>query len=219
MKDTEFGKLGAYTPSNYTNFAIDMLCPHCGYYTPFHGPQVAASYVAVQCHRCRKPVLLQYKGNQLLDADSDLIVDYYPKRIIPIDPYVPQEIGKDYLEAERCFSVGAWHACAVMARRCMHQVMARENAEGRDLFLQINHLKESRIITPTLAEAAQRVRVLGNHGAHPYDFTGETLEGLDMTDAQDALEFCEWVFDQVYVQPRKIEASRNRSKSSVLSEK
>jgi hypothetical protein len=63
------------------------------------------------------------------------------------------------------FAVGAWQACPVMARRCLHPVMSRENAEGKDLYQHINDLRDRRVITPWLAEAAQRVRVIGNPGA------------------------------------------------------
>jgi hypothetical protein len=212
MGKPDFGMLVSLGTKNYVHFRLDILCPHCGYFSFAEGPQVGTNSVAVKCHRCSKPIMIQYTGNALASATSDRIADYYPKRTVAVDKFVPSEIATDYLEAQRCFSVGAWQACAVMARRCMHHIMSRESAEGKDLYQQINNLREKRVITPTLAEAAQRIRVIGNHGAHPYDFKGDTLEQLGMEDARDALEFCEWVFDQIYIQPSKIQASKNRPK-------
>ena len=117
-----------------------------------------------------------------------------------------------YLEAQRCFSVAAWHACAVMARRCMHLVAEHFQAQGRDLYQQIEDMKNRQIITPLLADAAQRVRALGKHGAHPYDGKGNPFTELELQDAQAALGFCDLIFDQVFVQPEKIKASQLRAR-------
>jgi len=64
--------------------------------------------------------------------------------------------------------------------------------------------------TPVLADQAQHVRVLGKHGAHPYDTKGNELKDLGVDDAQSALDFCGFIFDQVFVQPEKIQASKKR---------
>ena len=97
-----------------------------------------------------------------------------------------------------------------MARRCMHSVAEYFKATGKDLYDQIEDLKKKQIITPILAEQAQHVRVLGKHGAHPYDTKGNELKDLGIEDAQSALEFCDFIFDQVFVQPQKIKASKTR---------
>lgn len=138
------------------------------------------------------------------------IADYYPKRTPTVDPFVPPDIAADYLEAQRCFMAGAWHGCAVMARRCMHSVAEHFKATGRDLYEQIENMKTAQVITPILAAQAQHVRVLGKHGAHPYDTRGNELKDLGLEDAQDALEFCGFIFDQVFIQPEKIKASKTR---------
>jgi len=78
------------------------------------------------------------------------------------------------------------------------------------LYEQIKDLQTKQIITPVLADQAQHVRVLGKHGAHPYDTKGNELRDLTLADAQDALEFCDFIFDQVFVQPEKIKASKLR---------
>ena len=136
--------------------------------------------------------------------------DYYPRRNPTADPFIPADIAADYLEAQRCFGAGAWHGCAVMARRCMHSVAEHFKATGKDLYEQIKDLQTRQVITPVLAEQAQHVRVLGKHGAHPYDTKGNELKDLGLDDAQAALEFCDFIFDQVFVQPEKIKASKTR---------
>lgn len=147
---------------------------------------------------------------QGITGSPRVITDYYPKRVPTADPFVPKDIADDYLEAQRCFMAGAWHGCAVMARRCMHSVAEHFGASGKDLYEQIKDLQAKQTITPVLAEQAQEVRVLGKHGAHPYDMKGNELKDLGPDDAQAALEFCDFIFDQVFVQPEKIKASKTR---------
>jgi hypothetical protein len=142
---------------------------------------------------------------------EESVLDYHPKKSPTVDPFVPKDIADDYLEAQRCFMVGAWHGCAVMARRCMHSVAERFKATGKDLFQQIEDLRIRQVITPVLADQAQQVRVLGKYGAHPYDTKGNELKELDVDDAQSALEFCAFIFDQVFIQPEKIKVSRTRT--------
>jgi hypothetical protein len=195
-------------------FEMDMNCPHCGTYTVARGPQLNLTTVALLCYRCTQAVLIMYKSpiSQGSEAHPASIADYYPKRTLQVNPHVPEAIGEDYLEAQRCFLAGAWHGCAVMARRCMHSVAEHLKAVGRDLYEQIDDLKNKRIITPILAEQAQHVRVLGKHGAHPFDTKGNQLKELGIDDAQAALDFCDFIFDQVFIQPARIRESKARLK-------
>src|SRR6266496_1094395 len=185
----------------------DVVCPHCGVFSAFEGP-AAGNYAVVLCLRCDKGIMIESDNLRL--GTGQKLVDYYPKKSPTVDPFVPKDIAEDYLEAQRCFLVGAWHGCAVMARRCMHSVAEHFTAAGKDLYEQIEDLKQKQIITPVLSEQAQHVRVLGKHGAHPYDTRHNELKDLGIDDAQSALEFCEYIFDQVFIQPEKIKASKTR---------
>jgi Domain of unknown function (DUF4145) len=191
----------------------DILCPYCGYYSSAEGPVVGSQYALVSCHRCQKAVMITTEERALGHTGlggGRKVVDYHPKKSPTVDPFVPDEIADDYLEAQRCFMVGAWRGCAVLARRCMHSVAQRFDAKGRDLYEQIENLRNRQIITPVLAEQAQEVRALGKHGAHPYDMKGNELKELGVEDAQSAIDFCGFIFDQVFVQPEKIAASKKR---------
>jgi hypothetical protein len=210
MTQTGIGSLRYIHPGG--QYELDMICPHCGTFAPAKGPKLNPTTVVLLCYRCKKAVMLLYKtiASPPTSTPATEIVDYYPKRSVQVSPHVPKNIGEDYLEAQRCFLAGAWHGCAVMARRCMHSVAEHLNAVGKDLFQQIDDLKARQIITPVLAEQAQHVRVLGKHGAHPFDIKGNQLKELGVDDAQAALDFCEFIFDQVFIQPEKIKASKAR---------
>lgn len=112
----------------------------------------------MECHQCNEPLYI--RTDYVVKTQETVIVDYYPKRKVMVDPLVPQEIARDYLEAQRCFSVPSWQACSVMARRCMHLVAEHFQASGNDLYQQIEDLKKKSLITPVLADAAQRIRAL-----------------------------------------------------------
>jgi len=103
----------------YPICVVDAVCPHCGVYSAFEGP-VAGNWAIVLCHRCEKGLMVE--SDALTIGAGHLLKDYHPKKSPTVDPFVPSEIAEDYLEAQRCFLAGAWHGCAVMARRCMHSV-------------------------------------------------------------------------------------------------
>jgi len=204
MNNSDFGELTRIGAKPLDHYRIDMLCPHCGYFSPAEGAKLSEKYYGITCHRCKESVMIH-------TGDEKQIVDYYPKRKVTVDnALVPEEIAKDFLEAHKCFSVAAWQACSVMARRCIHLVAEIFSAEGKDLYQQIEDLKNKQLITPVLAEAAQRVRALGKHGAHPYDGKGNAFNDLEMEDARLGLEFCEFIFDQLFIQPAKIAASKQK---------
>jgi hypothetical protein len=209
--DTQFRDLHVFGNKAYVTYEINMLCPHCDCFSTAQGVQIGRIYYLFACLQCRESVYIYARGDpSRAPIDMPEIVDYYPKRKVTVDPVVPPEMACDFLEAQRCFSVAAWQACSVMARRCIHLVVEHFHAVGTDLYKQIEDLKKKQLITPVLADAAQRVRALGKHGAHPYDAKGNPFNELEMEDARSALEFCEFIFDQVFVQPAKIQISQGK---------
>lgn len=183
----------------------ELLCPRCGTSTEVSGLSSPGGWqIAYVCRRCRGMILVQLAGmNQYHN-----IADYHPKRQLTADPSVPGEMASDYLEAQRCFLAGAWRACSVMARRFVHSAMADKGAKGGNLYDQIKDLETKRVLTPSLAEASQQLRVLGKYGAHPFDVSETGLEQMHMEDAQAALDFCETLIEYVYVLEAKLKASR-----------
>lgn len=192
---------------SFRMFEINMTCPHCDCFSVAKGVYVGAQYETflvecLQCHKCTA-LFVNNPNNQPL-IQPDMITDYYPKTKVTVDPFVPAEIAKDYLEAKRCFSVGAWQACCVMARRCIHHIVEKFHAEGADLPKQIEDLKTKDLASSLLVKTAHKIRVLGKHGAHPFDFKGESLAELTMEDAAAAVEFCDFIFNELFIHPGKL---------------
>jgi len=89
---------------SYRVCKVDLLCPYCGFYSPAEGPVPTMKSALVVCHRCHEAVMLQ-AANVLTPGSP--VLDYYPKKLPTVDPFVPNDIADDYLEAQRCFSAGA----------------------------------------------------------------------------------------------------------------
>jgi hypothetical protein len=192
---------------SYNVVIVDLICPHCGDSSTAEGPMSGRKYALILCMRCHKGIMIYDASNIQV---NETLTDYYPKGTPTVNQFVPKDIGEDYIEAQRCFEAGAWHGCAVMARRCMHSVAEHFKATGKDLHEQIKDLQTKQIIPPALAERAQHVRVLGKHGAHPYDTRGNELKDLRMHDARSALDFCGFIFNEVFIQPERIKQSKAR---------
>ena len=205
LKNVERGKNRDFGYGDQITVTAEFLCPRCGTFSEARGiaapglPQIA--YV---CRRCHGITLIETKD---MEHHTD-ITEYYPKARLAVDASVPQALAEDYVEAQRCFSVGAWRGCAVMARRFVQSVMHDKGATGRDVWAEIKDLEEKRLLAPSLAEASQHVRVLGKYGAHPFEVSKTGLEEMGMADAQAALDFCEMLIQYLYVLESRLNASR-----------
>jgi hypothetical protein len=85
-----------------------------------------------------------------------------------VSPQIPDGIREDYQEAIRCLWVNAYNATAEMCRRALESACLKLGAP-KDKVLQkmIDHLAEHQKITPYLQQAAHKIRLGGDRGAHP----------------------------------------------------
>jgi hypothetical protein len=93
-----------------------------------------------------------------------------------------------------------------MTRRAMHSLCENKKAEGRDLFAQLEFLRDNHAITPDLWEWSEELRVLGKHGAHP------EWEEVDADDAEYGVKFLREIVKYVFVLP--FERSQKRIKEN-----
>jgi len=186
------------------NFLVSIYCPHCRRYTALTPATTKVEYGYGQlnvpciwereyngvwwigiCNYCKLPVLVHNKGDRI-----------YPHPLpSPTDERVPENIRKDIDEAKICLSVGAYRACAVMARRALQTACIEKGASKGRLVDQLEELADKGIITKDLKEWADIVRWVGNDAAHPGS------EEVKKEDAEDILKLAEWFVDVVYVAP------------------
>lgn len=149
------------------------------------------------CNNCNNPVLVLNDGQKIYPTPL-------PK---PTDIRIPEIIRNDLDEAKICFSVNAYRACAVMARRAL-QVCCIDKGANKDNLLvnQIEELFNQGIITKDIKDWATAIRWVGNDGAHP------NADFVNQEDARDILDLVEQFLQVVYVAPEIAKARLERKK-------
>lgn len=109
-------------------------------------------------------------------------------------------------EAKRCFTVSAWRAAAVMARRAMQSAAVEKGAKKDRLADQIAELASQGKITVELKEWADAVRLVGNDAAHPGS------DPISQKDADEVLKLTEQFLHVLYVTPAIAKQLRTRKK-------
>jgi hypothetical protein len=184
---------------------ISIFCPYCHKYTSLTAAEQRVStgsgaYVIVKAkwendahtfwwigitNCCHTPVLIH--------GDGDII---YPSPLpSPTDKRIPESIRQDLEEAKMCFSVNAYRACAVMARRAMQSACIEKGTTKDKLSDQLKELASNAVITKELKEWADVVRWVGNDSAHP------SAEKVTKGDADDILKLAEQFLHVLYVTP------------------
>lgn len=157
-----------------------------------------------QCDHCGKLILFIEQDNKT--------VDQYPKKVPIIDESVPSRVAEDYVEAIKCFDIGANRASVVMCRRALQNSVIEKGAKKGKLFDQIDELYDNQIITKDIKDWAHEIRLTGNVGAHPDE---DGLEDVTPEDAKELLKFMEEYLNYVYIMPAKVAAKRARKKEKV----
>lgn len=184
-----------------------IFCPHCLKYTSIDsviittgtsigGNQVTTSgswydskrkvsWSMKKCNSCQEVVLLKNDGEKI----------YPSPQPSPTDSRIIDSVRCDLEESKLCFSVSAFNATAVLARRAIQSLCIDKGADKKkNLFQQIKQLNELGIITNDLKNWATEVRYVGNEGAHP----GEVVE---KENAEAILNLTEQLAQVIYVMP------------------
>lgn len=153
-----------------------------------------------KCNSCQNVVLLKNDGESI-----------YPSPLpSPTDSRIMDLVKLDLEEAKLCYSVSAYNATAVLARRAIQSICIDKGAnENNKLFQQIDQLYELRVITNDLKVWATEVRYVGNEGAHP----GEIVQ---KEDAKAILDLTEQLALVIYVMPamaNELKEKRENKKS------
>jgi hypothetical protein len=182
--------------------ATSIFCPHCQRHTALSVAQAAYDKGQTQisaiwsknaaeiwwigiCNNCQNPVLVKNDGEEI-----------YPRPFpTPTDSRIPEPMRQDLIEAKFCFSIDAYRACAVMARRTIQNACIDKGATKNELIQQINELQANGVITRDLREWADVVRWVGNDAAHPDKDT------VEIDDAEDILSLAEQFLQVLYVAP------------------
>jgi Domain of unknown function (DUF4145) len=172
--------------------------------------QVLMQHLIYRCVNCKKDTYFLMRGTARTDPRLDgvkveappEIVQQYPVYSLTGHSSVNQDVRKAIIEAENCFSVNAFNACGVMARRAIHCLCSDKGAKGKDLYEQLKYLKDNNLITPDLWDWAEELRIVGRSGAHP------EWEEISKGEADYALRFLREIIRYVYINPAERAATR-----------
>lgn len=181
---------------------LSIYCPYCHRHTSLDiAPSIHSSgnntakciwkknerekwWIGV-CNFCHNPVLCLNDGDRIFPNPQPS----------PTDERIPEDIRNDLQESKDCFSLGAYRAAAVMARRSMQSACIDKGALKHKLADQIVELKTRGIISSDLQEWADVVRWVGNDAAHP------NKDKVEREDAEDILKLAEQFMHIIYVTP------------------
>jgi hypothetical protein len=186
-----------------------IFCPNCkkhtyiiqraSYLWPKNNNVV---YEIAECNSCDFFVLVERcKGN---------IQKIYPNPLPKsLHKKTPEFLKGDLEEANVCFSVGAFRATGVLARRALQLCCIDKGAPDKKLQEQIDWLLEKQIITKDLKEWAHEVRLTGNDAAHPPKDPSKNI-AITQDDAEDILILLEKFIDILYIAPALAGERRER---------
>lgn len=191
---------------------------------------------SIYCPSCRKHTALKDRAKYNLRYDSyrisecnsctffflvkrsihgGAIQEIYPNVLPkPINKKTPDFLKKDLEEAYLCFSVNAYRATSVMARRALQLCCIDKGAPDKNLRDQIDWLLNQQIITKDLKEWAHEVRLTGNDSAHPLRDITKNIP-VSAGDAEDILTLLEEFIKVLYIAPalaKERKAKRNNTK-------
>ncbi len=123
----------------------------------------------------------------------------------PIDDdiVIPEDVLKFWYEANRCMSVRAFHAAAVMIRNVLGaiandvggpDVVAERNLDGK-----LRKLAVAKPQTAFLLEYMEAIKAIGNAGAHPEDWPE-----VEEDHAETARGVARYLFEVLYEQPQRV---------------
>ncbi len=113
-----------------------------------------------------------------------------PTKMIAIS--VPDIVKVSLEEADRCFHVGAFSACAVMCGRALEGICVHFNIK-KSLAKGLKELLDTEIIDKRLYKWGDELRKVRNFGAHA------TTERISNEDARDVLDFVHAISEYVFV--------------------
>ncbi|MBI4723352.1 MAG: DUF4145 domain-containing protein [Candidatus Stahlbacteria bacterium] len=190
-----------------------IYCPYCYKYTYLTNrggwSNGQTQYWMGECNSCHRVVLGVEEPEEHTMYPLPL-----PK---PVDERIPEPIRKDFEEALKCFSIEAYRAAGVMARRAMQSCCLDKGAsEDKKLNNQIEWLFTERIITKELKDWANEVRLTGNDAAHPKKPAED--KSVTREDTKEILDLLEQFTNVLYVAPA-IAEERRKSRTQDKSQK
>jgi Domain of unknown function (DUF4145) len=168
-----------------------------------HYSRVAATFICPRA-QCLHPTLFLFT---FADGIYGAILEGKPSQIPRGQPTpmegLPEQIQADRREAYSCLYGGDYRAAVIMGRAAIQRAVRQLDAEGAGLKAEIINLEQRRVITTTLREWADEVRIAGDEAAHP-----ENLGEITAGEAEESLRFMDAFLDHSIALPAARDARK-----------
>ena len=146
-----------------------------------------------KCLNCERPILTK-------EDYTEIEGDYFPQGKSLLFPEkeseflanAPKSIINPYREAVKCYKANAYEACVIMCRKGIDAICAEKGEIKGNLLDKLKTLKDRQLLEITFFNWANRLREIGNIGAHSHDYE------ISKEDAKDALDFFEALIMYLY---------------------
>jgi Domain of unknown function (DUF4145) len=170
----------------------------------------------VQCTRCSSGLLLLWPsggghGAGMVKSYTTATKFLYPPRSSDLEKavtapeVVPAAVAADIQQAELAFYAGAEYGAALLLRRACQNICRERGIPeppGEGLKGQLLEMAKRGIITQTLSDMADSIRIIGNEIAHP---DPKTPSVITIEDVAMAREFMLQLIRAIYVDPHRVQ--------------
>lgn len=201
-----------------------LKCPTCGSPTPFtpiyltrgeifdyvDGTREAASsskvveavmqqswrgsrYAILCCQDCENLFVVA----DLPDGGGWRVVYPIPHKTVAKE--IPNPVKDEFEEANLCFAIGAYRACAAMCQRTLESLCQNKGVSG------LNQLRDDGIISPRLFDRATEIRLWAGIVKHK-----PIAESVTKDDAEELLTYLDDILNHVYVEPAHYKARKEK---------
>lgn len=154
-----------------------------------------AAYAILECQSCGECFVAEAKPKF-----SDNWAAVYPILHKPVAKEIPEPIRSEFEEAHLCFAVGAYRSCLLTCGSALEASWRQQQVSG------LQDLKDKGIISPSLYNQANEVRLWGNAVRHdqpmPQVVTGD--------DAEQLLTYLDAILNAIYIEPKRLAASAQK---------
>lgn len=152
-----------------------------------------STYAILSCQQCERVFIAMAIGSRW--------VSVYPiqHKISPNE--IPEPIKSEFEEASLCFAVKSYKSCLLMCQVTLEHVWHEQNVSG------LAELRDKGILPPALYKRVEQIRLWGNLQKHEL-----ITEAVSLEDAEQLLSYLEILLNEVYVEPKRLDALAQKRK-------
>lgn len=145
------------------------------------------------CINCERPFLFKQDYHDIEgEFNGHELIQLYPDKDSEFIPNAPKTVLRSYKESQKCFQANAYDACVVMCRKGIEAICIDKGEKKGNLITKLKNLKDKGILENTFYDWSNKLREVGNYGAHSHEHE------ISKQEAKDTLDFFEVLITYLY---------------------